>query len=30
LTLAWFARLSRPVQGALFLQDVTDEPVDLP
>ncbi len=30
LTQAWFARLSRPVQGALFLQDVTDEPVDLP
>lgn len=30
VTLAWFARLSRPVQGALFLQDVTDEPVDLP
>jgi hypothetical protein len=27
LTLAWFARLARPVMGARFLQDVTDEPL---
>ena len=30
LTLAWFARLARPVLGARFLQDITDEPVNLP
>jgi hypothetical protein len=27
MTLAWFARLARPVLGARFLQDVTDEPL---
>ena len=30
LTLAWFARLARPVLGTRFLQDITDEPVNLP
>jgi len=29
LTLAWFARLARPVLGTRFLQDITDEPVNL-